>query len=101
KSGQWTDDTSMALCLAESLIERREFNPADQLERYVRWMRDGHLSSTGKCFDIGNTTREALTRFEQDRTTSADGADRSRAANGSLMRLAPVPMLYWQDPRAV
>jgi len=58
--GQWTDDTSMALCLAESLIERQGFDPIDQLERYVRWYRQGHLSSTGRCFDIGNATREAL-----------------------------------------
>ena len=52
--GQWTDDTSMALCLAESLITRGEFDAKDQIERYVRWYRDGHLSSTGRCFDIGN-----------------------------------------------
>ena len=55
--GAWTDDTSMALCLAESLIERRGFDPVDQLERYVRWYREGHWSSTGSCFDIGNATR--------------------------------------------
>jgi ADP-ribosylglycohydrolase len=47
KPGQWTDDTSMALCLAESLIECRGFDPVDQLKRYVRWWREGHLSSTG------------------------------------------------------
>src|SRR6266545_7956250 len=51
--GQWTDDTSMALCLAESLIECHGFDPVDQLERYVRWWRNGHFSSTGRCFDIG------------------------------------------------
>jgi ADP-ribosyl-[dinitrogen reductase] hydrolase len=47
--GQWTDDTSMALCLAESLVECRGFDPADQMRRYVRWWRQGHLSSTGRC----------------------------------------------------
>jgi ADP-ribosyl-[dinitrogen reductase] hydrolase len=99
--GQWTDDTAMALCLAESLIERRELDAADQLDRYVRWMNDGHLSSTGTCFDIGNTTRSALRRFEKTRNDVADTADPARAANGSLMRLAPVPMLYWQDPGVV
>src|SRR4026209_1773012 len=50
--GQWTDDTSMALCLAESLLERNGFDPADQLQRYVRWFRQGHHSSTGTCFAI-------------------------------------------------
>ena len=52
--GMWTDDTSMALCLAESLIERQEFDPEDQMRRYVRWFEEGHLSSNGYCFDIGN-----------------------------------------------
>ena len=61
--GQWTDDTSMALCLAASLIESPGFDAADQMERYVRWMREGYMSSTGTCFDIGNTTRTALKRF--------------------------------------
>lgn len=58
--GEWTDDTSLALCLAESLIEKQGFDPADQLERYCRWWKDGHLSSTGRCFDIGTTTAAAL-----------------------------------------
>src|SRR5450759_5113143 len=62
--GQWTDDTSMALCLAESLIECRGFDARDQMERYVRWWRRGHWSSTGHCFDIGATTSAALRRFE-------------------------------------
>src|SRR5262245_1557060 len=60
KPGQWTDDTSMALCLAESLVECKGFDPTDQMERYVRWFRKGHLSSVGRCFDIGGTTCAAL-----------------------------------------
>ena len=55
--GQWTDDTSMALCFAKSLIERVRFDPTDQMERYVRWWPESYLSSTGSCFDIGNTVR--------------------------------------------
>jgi ADP-ribosyl-[dinitrogen reductase] hydrolase len=65
--GQWTDDTSMALCLAESLVERRGFDPVDQLERYVAWWRGGHLSSTGRCFDIGTTVQRALADFQRTR----------------------------------
>lgn len=98
KAGQWTDDTSMALCLAESLIERREFDPADQMRRYVRWWREGHLSSTGHCFDIGTTTSEALARFERTGEPYAGPTDQARAANGSLMRLAPVPIFFRDDP---
>jgi len=96
--GQWTDDTSMALCLAESLIECRGFDPADQMRRYVRWYREGHLSSTGRCFDIGTTVSEALHRFESTGDPFSGSADPSRAGNGSLMRLAPVAMRYWKEP---
>jgi ADP-ribosylglycohydrolase len=92
--GQWTDDTSMALCLAESLLECRGFDPCDQLERYVRWYRDGHLSSTGRCFDIGNTVRAALVEFERTGRPYCGPTDPRSAGNGSIMRLAPVPLFY-------
>lgn len=96
--GQWTDDTSMALCLAESLVERSNFDPEDQLRRYCRWFREGYLSSTGACMDIGNATRLALMRFEQSGTLEAP-PDPLSAGNGSIMRLAPVAMAYARRPR--
>ncbi len=99
RPGQWTDDTSMALCLAESLIECREFDPEDQLRRYVSWWRDGHLSCTGSCFDIGNTTRSALAEFERTGRPAGQASAYS-AGNGSIMRLAPVPMFYANDMNA-
>jgi len=97
--GAWTDDTAMAACLAESLVETGVFDPADQLRRYLRWYREGHLSSTGRCFDIGGTTRAALERFEASGDPAASGATDARsAANGSIMRLAPVPLAFAHDP---
>ena len=96
--GQWTDDTSMALCLAESLVERGGFDPRDQMERYVRWWREGHWSSTGRCFDIGNATRAALARFERTGEPFAGSTDPNTAGNGSLMRLAPIAIAYGHDP---
>ena len=96
--GQWTDDTSMALCLAESLVETGGFDPNDQMERYVRWWRDGHWSSTGRCFDIGNATRAALARFERTGEPYAGSTDPNTAGNGSLMRLAPIAIAYAHDP---
>lgn len=97
--GQWTDDTSMALCLAESLVEcDGELDPADQLTRYHRWWRDGHLSSTGVCFDIGITTTKAIKRWKNDRLVTDAVIDDEACANGSLMRLAPVPMRWAADP---
>ncbi len=98
KPGQWTDDTSMALCLAESLIERKGFDPVDQLRRYVRWYREGILSSTGKCFDIGTTIRAALIHFEKTGAPYCEVDDPYAAGNGSIMRLAPVPMFYARNP---
>ncbi len=97
KPGQWTDDTSMALCLADSLLECRGFDALDQMQRYVRWWREGYMSSTGHNFDIGNTVSAALARFEATGEPYAGMTDRGSAGNGSLMRLAPVPMLYAAD----
>ena len=96
--GQWTDDTSMALCLADSLIEQQDFNPVNQLQKYVRWLREGYLSSIDRCFDIGNTTLEALIRFENTQELYCGPTDPRSAGNGSIMRLAPVPLFYAKRP---
>lgn len=92
--GQWTDDTAMALCLATSLVERGGFDPYDQMRRYLRWYREGYLSSTGHCFDIGNTVRAALEAFERSGEPMAGSTDPHSAGNGGLMRLAPVAMCW-------
>lgn len=94
--GQWTDDTSMALCLAASLVERG-FDPEDQIERYCRWAEDGYLSSTGLCFDIGNTVAGALRRFRQTGDPKAGSTDPRSAGNGCIMRLAPVVIYCHPD----
>lgn len=96
--GQWTDDTSMALCLAESLVQTGGFDPRDQMERYVRWWREGHWSSTGRCFDIGTATRAALAHFERTGEPYAGSTDPNTAGNGSLMRLSPIAIAYAHDP---
>lgn len=96
-AGEWTDDTSMALCLAESLISCKGFDARDQMERYLRWYREGHFSSNGRCFDIGNTVRAALERFARDNNPFAGSNAPRSAGNGSLMRLGPVPMFYGAD----
>lgn len=96
--GEWTDDTSMALCLAASLIEKEDFAPIDQLERYWRWYREGYMSSTGRCFDIGNTVRQALTKFRETGAPFCGSTNPNTAGNGSIMRLAPVPLCYANDP---
>jgi ADP-ribosylglycohydrolase len=97
-AGEWTDDTSMALCLAESLIEKRGFDPKDQMERYTQWANHGHLSSNGLVFDIGATVRAALKKFDAFHYPLCGSTDPWSAGNGSLMRLAPVPLFYVQRP---
>jgi ADP-ribosyl-[dinitrogen reductase] hydrolase len=95
--GQWTDDTSMALCLAASLVGANGFDADDQQQRYLRWRDQGYMSSNGHCFDIGGTVREALSRYETSGEPFA-GSDHPRSAgNGCIMRLAPVPMFYAAD----
>ncbi|HOD33847.1 MAG TPA: ADP-ribosylglycohydrolase family protein, partial [Holophaga sp.] len=88
----WTDDTSMALCLAASLVEKKGFDPVDQLERYLRWYKDGYFSVKGYCFDIGGTTRAALAKFEETRKPYCGSISPRASGNGSIMRLAPVPL---------
>jgi ADP-ribosyl-[dinitrogen reductase] hydrolase len=95
--GAWTDDTSMALCLATSLVECDGFDARDQMDRYCRWYADGYLSSTGRCFDIGITTARALRRFQETGNPFAGSTEGSSAGNGSLMRLAPVPLFFYPD----
>lgn len=98
KPGEWTDDTSMALCLAESLIACNGFDPIHQLETYIRWRRHGHWSVKGYCFDIGLTTARALDRFEQSREPYSGSTNPEAAGNGSLMRLVPAPLLFARRP---
>lgn len=98
--GEWTDDTSMALCLAESLVSCQGMDLADQMQRYRRWYREGYLSSTGICFDIGNTVRSALHRFEQTGDPISGSTAPYSAGNGSIMRLAPVAMFFVKDMQA-
>lgn len=97
RPGEWTDDTSMAVALSESLIARGGLDERDLLTRFCRWFREGENSVTGRCFDIGNVTATALTHFEQTGDVHAGPTDRMTAGNGSLMRLSPCAIRYWQS----
>jgi ADP-ribosyl-[dinitrogen reductase] hydrolase len=98
KPGEWTDDTSMALCLAESLIERKGFDAKDQLQRYVRWWKGGHYSAKGYCFDIGNQTSTALAEFVATGKPFCGPIGDDNSGNGSLMRLCPAVIPFCDDP---
>ncbi len=96
--GEWTDDTSMALCLAASLVEQKGFDARDQMERYLCWRKKGYMSSNGTCFDIGVTVSTSLSLFEKTGNPFAGSTHPSTAGNGSIMRLAPVPLFYASQP---
>jgi ADP-ribosyl-[dinitrogen reductase] hydrolase len=96
--GEWTDDTSMALCLADSLIACGRLDQHDLMERFVRWWREGHNSHNGRCFDIGITTRQALDRFVRTGDAIAGSTSPNAAGNGSIMRLAPVVLRWIDEP---
>ncbi len=98
RPGQWTDDTSMALCLGDSLIACGRLDRRDLMQRFIRWWRKGENSVTGWCFDIGSTTSAALARFEATGNPLAGDPDEVRTGNGSIMRLAPA-VLHWLDAR--
>lgn len=94
EAGQWTDDTSMALCLAHSLLHCKGFDATDQMNRYCNWYNFGYMSSTGECFDIGHTTVTALRKFLMTKDPFAGDTNPRSAGNGGIMRLAPIPMFY-------
>ena len=99
--GNWTDDTAMALALAESLAARGTLDCRDLMDRFVSWWRNGDYSCTGRCFDIGITTSAALSRYQQTGDPLAGSTDSQSAGNGSLMRLAPVALRFLGDEQGL
>ncbi|GEO02220.1 ADP-ribosylglycohydrolase [Novosphingobium sediminis] len=96
--GQWTDDTSMALALAESLLAKPDLDEIDLMGRFANWYVHGVNSCTGSCFDIGNATRTAIDTWLRTGRALAGSTDPNTAGNGSLMRLSPVAIRHWPDP---
>ncbi len=101
KIGEWTDDTSMALCLAASLIERGQFDAKDQMEKYCLWMDTGYMSSNGRFFDIGHATLKALRTFQQTGMPFSGSTEKYSAGNGCLMRLAPIPLFFYPNKERI
>lgn len=95
--GQWTDDTAMALALADSLLADPALDQADLMDRFTQWHREGAYSCTGTCFDIGTTVSAALARYARTGDAAAGSTDPMSAGNGALMRLAPVALRWWHD----
>ncbi len=85
--GYWTDDSSMAFCVAESVARLGRFDRPDVARNFVRWFRDGFWSSLPHAFDVGGATAAACRAIE--RTGSLENGAESSQGNGSVMRLAP------------
>src|SRR5688572_27355206 len=96
--GAWTDDTAMALLLGESLLEREGFDGQDQVNRYVRWQREGYGSATGQCVGISASVARALATALYRRQPFAGSHDPAQLDKDPLSRVAPVVMYFFSDP---
>lgn len=90
-AGYFTDDTSMAIAIADSITERDEFDPAQVMYEFQEWRTKGKHSPSGRCVDIGGATRASLDAWgmDFDRPFVGSIADYT-SGNGSIMRLAPI-----------
>ena len=95
--GEWTDDTAMSLCLADSLIACRGFDAKNQMERYWRWGNEGYNSTRSRAFGVGKTVAKAMSKYKKTGDPYAGSDDPKTAGNGSIMRLAPIILLYNSD----
>lgn len=91
--GEWTDDTSMSICLAESLL-LNDFDLEDQMRHYVNWYKHGKYCTREKCFDIGNSTKFALDDYIDSGNYISKNLSNLSSGNGSIMRLSPISILY-------
>ena len=85
-AGCWTDDSSMAFCIAESLSRLGKYDLRDIANNFVRWYDEGFWSSLPYAFDIGGATSDAV--YYIKRGSLRNGAEDSQG-NGSIMRFAP------------
>ncbi|CAM4009531.1 ADP-ribosylglycohydrolase family protein [Flavobacterium weaverense] len=87
--GTWSDDTSLTLCLAESIIEGLDMNLLAQ--KFIDWRNNNYWTALGWVFDIGIGTRVAIEKLEEGvETELAGGPNALDNGNGSLMRILPL-----------
>ena len=88
--GEWTDDTAMAYAMGCAIRDRKGFNAQAIMDNFLKWKLDGEFIPRGECFDIGNTTIKALTRYAEHGVVYAGDTDPKSSGNGALMRIAPI-----------
>lgn len=99
--GTWTDDTSLMLCVADSLIAQHGFDANDQATRFVRWWRDGYLACGGRTYDIGNVTTMALFHYMQTGNPYSQVTSEHAAGTGAMIRMVPLGLCFATQPTAL
>ena len=108
KPGQWTDDTSMGLCISDSLIEKKgEFDPRDIMMRFILWWRFGYNNSfrfdtkrkNRHSVGLGGNISESIKKYIKDsgKNEYTKSGDKNTSGNGSIMRNAAIPLCYFRD----
>ncbi len=93
--GTWSDDSSMTLCLLNSLSKGLNYN--DIMLNFLKWFANGDYTPHGKTFDVGNATREAINAYKKGTDPlKCGGKDEYSNGNGSLMRTLPI-VFYLQS----
>ena len=104
--GQWTDDTSMGLCLADSLlVNKGEFNPRDLMHRFLLWWNCGYNNAfrfddeiKSSC-GLGGNISKSFSKYinEKGKNEYTKAGDNKTSGNGSVMRNAAVPICFYKD----
>lgn len=102
KPGQWTDDTSMTICLAESLIACQGFDAHDQMQRYIAWVNTGKPGPKDHAIGVGKTVFRALAHYASTKEFISENPIQPRSAgNGALMRMAPIVLAFFPDKKKI
>lgn len=97
-AGTWSDDSSLTLCLVESLVERG-YDVRDIADRFVRWYSEGYWTPFGEAFDVGGATAFAMQRLMKGASPLEAGPDDEHSnGNGSLMRILPAALYFAHLP---
>ena len=91
--GSWSDDSSMMLCLAESIGRLKTIDYDDIMKNFSAWFNESKFTPDNDLFDIGGSCRKSIMNYLEG-IPSIDCGQKSEFdnGNGSLMRIAPLPI---------
>ncbi len=95
--GSWSDDSSMTLCLAESIGRCGGIDYEDVMKNFYAWFKHSKFTPDHHVFDIGRTCHSAIMNFRQGiEATDCGLTDEQSNGNGSLMRISPLPLYLFK-----